>query len=212
MRIIGGSLKGKTILPPTNYAARPTTDFAKEGLFNILQNEFDIEDISLLDLFSGTGSISMEFASRGCSDIISIEMNPLHTRFIKQCAQSFKIKGMQVIRYNVFDFIKICTKTFDLIFADPPYDLEGLDTLPDRIFGILPQSTLTAPESGSEEDTSNEASEHNKPQVEPSKNLVKDGGYFILEHPGSYNFENHPFFVKERKYGNVHFSFFRKKS
>ena len=107
MRIIGGSLKGKNILPPTNYAARPTTDFAKEGLFNMLTNEFDLEEISVLDLFSGTGSISMEFASRGCKDIISIEMNPLHTRFIKQCSQSFKIKGMQVIRHNVFDFIKI---------------------------------------------------------------------------------------------------------
>lgn len=183
MRIIGGQLRGKTILPPNNYQARPTTDFAKEGLFNMLINEFDIEDISVLDLFSGTGSISMEFASRGCSDIISIEMNPLHTRFIKQCATQFKIKGMQVIRHNVFDFLKICTKSFDIVFADPPYSIDGLDTIPDKVFGIDP-------------DTSN---------------IVKEGGYLILEHPGTYNFENHPYFVKERKYGNVHFSFFEKK-
>lgn len=183
MRIIGGQLRGKTILPPNNYQARPTTDFAKEGLFNMLINEFDIEEISVLDLFSGTGSISMEFASRGCTDIISIEMNPLHTRFIKQCATQFKIKGMQVIRHNVFDFLKICTKSFDIVFADPPYSIEGLDTIPDKVFGIDP-------------DTSN---------------IVKEGGYLILEHPGTYNFENHPYFVKERKYGNVHFSFFEKK-
>jgi len=208
MRIIGGSLKGKTIMPPANYAARPTTDFAKEGLFNMLTNEFDLEEISVLDLFAGTGSISMEFASRGCKDIISIEMNPLHTRFIKQCSQSFKIKGMQVIRHNVFDFIKICTKQFDLIFADPPYDLEGLDTLPDRIFGLT-ANTLAEEEKNFTEKEKNISDE--KIFEENSKCLVKNGGYFILEHPKSYSFENHPFFLKEKKYGNVHFSFFEKK-
>lgn len=208
MRIIGGSLKGKTIMPPANYAARPTTDFAKEGLFNMLTNEFDLEEISVLDLFAGTGSISMEFASRGCKDIISIEMNPLHTRFIKQCSQSFKIKGMQVIRHNVFDFIKICTKQFDLIFADPPYDLEGLDTLPDRIFGLT-ANTLAEEEKNFTEKEKNISDE--KFFEENSKCLVKNGGYFILEHPKSYSFENHPFFLKEKKYGNVHFSFFEKK-
>lgn len=208
MRIIGGSLKGKTIMPPANYAARPTTDFAKEGLFNMLTNEFDLEEISVLDLFAGTGSISMEFASRGCKDIISIEMNPLHTRFIKQCSQSFKIKGMQVIRHNVFDFIKICTKQFDLIFADPPYDLDGLDTLPDRIFGLT-ANTLAEEEKNCTEKEKNISDE--KIFEENSKCLVKNGGYFILEHPKSYSFENHPFFLKEKKYGNVHFSFFEKK-
>lgn len=177
MRIIGGTLKGKPILPPANYAARPTTDFAKEGLFNILINEYNLEEISLLDLFSGTGSISFEFASRGCGDIVSIEMNPAHTRFIKQVASTYKVQGMQVVRHNVFDFIEICSRQFDLVFADPPYDIEGLDTLPDKIL---------------------------------AKEIVAPDGYLILEHPGSFNFEQHPFFVKERKYGNVHFSFFRK--
>lgn len=179
MRIIGGTLKGKAILPPANYTARPTTDFAKEGLFNILTNEYDLEEISVLDLFSGTGSVSVEFASRGCTDIISVEMNPAHTRFIKQVVSTYKIKGMQVIRHNVFDFINICTRRFDLIFADPPYNLEGVNTLPDRIF---------------------------------EKEIVAPDGYLILEHPGTYNFEKHPNFIKERKYGNVHFSFFRKKT
>ena len=178
MRIIGGRLKGKTILPPQGYKARPTTDFAKEGLFNILINEYDIEDLSVLDLFSGTGSISLEFASRGCTDIISVEMNPLHAKFIKQVVQAYKVKGMQVVRHNAFDFIEICTKKFDIIFADPPYAIEGLDTIPDKIF---------------------------------EKQLLNPQGYLILEHPGTYNFEDHKYFVKERKYGNVHFSFFELK-
>jgi 16S rRNA G966 N2-methylase RsmD len=84
MRIIGGNLKGKTILPPNGFMARPTTDFAKEGLFNMLINEFDLSECRVLDLFSGTGSISYEFASRGCPEIYSIEMNPLHSSFIKK--------------------------------------------------------------------------------------------------------------------------------
>ena len=134
MRIIGGTLKGKNITPPANFGARPTTDFAKEGLFNILINEFDFEGLSILDLFSGTGSISFEFASRGCDDIISVEMNQNHARFIKQVISAYKIKGMQLVRHNVFDFIDICTKKFDIIFADPPYEIEGLDTIPDKIF------------------------------------------------------------------------------
>ncbi|MEG0891571.1 MAG: RsmD family RNA methyltransferase [Bacteroidales bacterium] len=177
MRIIGGNLKGKAILPPINYTARPTTDFAKEGLFNILINEYNLEDISLLDLFSGTGSISLEFASRGCKDIVSIEMNPMHAKFIKQVASVYKVKGMQVVRHNVFDFIEICNRKFDIVFADPPYNIEGLDTIPDKIYG---------------------------------KEIIAPGGYLILEHPGNYNFEKHIYFVKEKKYGNVHFSFFRK--
>lgn len=175
MRIIGGNLRGKAILPPMNYQARPTTDFAKEGLFNTLNNEFCFNELSVLDLFSGTGSISFEFASRGCTDIISIEMNPLHTRFIKKCMNEFGIKGMQVTRYNAFDFIDICTKRFDIIFADPPYKLEGIDTIPERVF---------------------------------EKKLLKEGGYLILEHSGEYNFENQPYFIKKKKYGNVHFSYF----
>ena len=178
MRIIGGDLKGKNIIPPANYAARPTTDFAKEGLFNILINEFDLQHISFLDLFAGTGSIGFEFASRGCPDIISVEMNPAHVRFIKQVMATYKIKGMQVVRHNVFDFIEICTRQFNIVFADPPYSIEGLDTIPDKIF---------------------------------NKEIVAPEGYLILEHPAGYTFEKHPYFVKEKKYGNVHFSFFRRK-
>ncbi len=180
MRIIGGKLKGKSVMPPSGFMARPTTDFAKEGLFNILQNEFDFEELSVLDLFSGTGSISFEFASRGCTDIISIEMNPLHAKFIKQASVQLGIsKNIQQIRHNVFDFIPLCTKQFDIVFADPPYSIEGLETIPERVLD--------------------------------SHSIVKQGGYLILEHPKEFNFESHPLFVKERKYGNVHFSFFSPK-
>lgn len=176
-------MKGKTIMPPARYNARPTTDFAKEGLFNVLINDYDLENCRVLDLFSGTGSISYEFVSRGVPEIYSIEMNPDNAEFIKKCVRSFKIKGMQVVRHNVFDFINICKLDFDIIFADPPYALEGLDTIPDRIL--------------SREDNGGSAP------------LLKEGGVLILEHPRNFSFENHPRFVKEKKYGNVHFSFFK---
>lgn len=175
MRIIGGTLKGKSIIPPSGFNARPTTDFAKEGLFNVLINEFDFSDCCVLDLFSGTGSISYEFASRGCPQIFSIEMNPLHASFIKRNAANLSLKNIQVVHHNVFDFIDICKIDFDIIFADPPYDLDGINTIPDKIL---------------------------------SKNLLKENGRLVLEHPSSYSFVNHPRFIKEKKYGNVHFSFF----
>jgi len=177
MRIVGGDLKGRTIMPPAGYQARPTTDFAKEGLFNTLTNMLDFEEISVLDLFSGTGSISYEFASRGCKSIIAVEMNPANAGFIKKTAASLKLGGcIQVVHHNVFDFLGICTKKFDVIFADPPYAIEGLDTIPDKIF---------------------------------AREILEEDGMLILEHPATYNFENHPKFVKERKYGNVHFSYFK---
>ncbi len=175
MRIIGGKLKGKAICPPSGYKARPTTDFAKEGLFNILNNEYELEGLQVLDLFGGTGSISFEFASRGASRIYCVEMQPLHASFIKTQAQKLGLDNVTVVRHNVFDFLEICREKFDIIFADPPYALEGLDTLPQRVL---------------------------------SKGILHTGGYFILEHPADYDFSTEPYFVKERKYGNVHFSFF----
>ena len=176
MRIIGGRLKGKMITPPAGYKARPTTDFAKEGLFNILDNEYYFEDLKILDLFGGTGSIAFEFASRGAGSVVSVEMNPSNAAFIKKSAASLGIDGIvQTVHHNVFDFLEICSKKFDIVFADPPYAIEGLDTIPDKVLG---------------------------------RGIVVDGGYLILEHPAEYSFAQHPFFVKEKKYGNVHFSFF----
>ena len=139
MRIIGGRLKGKTILPPQGYKARPTTDFAKEGLFNILNNEYELEGLQVLDLFGGTGAISYEFASRGASMVYCVEMLPLHANFIKSQAAKFGMKNLTVVRHNVFEFLEICHEKFDIVFADPPYALEDLATIPDKVFakGIL---------------------------------------------------------------------------
>ncbi len=177
MRIVGGDLKGRTIMPPAGYQARPTTDFSKEGLFNTLTNEVDFSEVSVLDLFSGTGSISYEFASRGCFDIVAVEMNPANAAFIKKTVAALKLKGaIQVVHHNVFDFLGICTKQFDIVFADPPYAIEGLDTIPDKVF---------------------------------ASGALKDGGLLILEHPGTFSFKDDSRFIKERKYGNVHFSYFR---
>ena len=134
MRIIGGKLKGKVILPPAGYKARPTTDFAKEGLFNILDNEYEFEDLQVLDLFGGTGSIAFEFASRGAARVYSVEMARENASFIKTEAARLGLTNVTMVRNNVFDFLPICREKFDIIFADPPYALEALETLPDQIF------------------------------------------------------------------------------
>ena len=134
MRIIGGKLKGKVILPPAGYKARPTTDFAKEGLFNILDNEYEFEDLKVLDLFGGTGAISFEFASRGASRVYCVEMARENASFIKTEAARLGLSNVTMVRDNVFDFLPICRERFDLVFADPPYALEGLEKLPDLVF------------------------------------------------------------------------------
>ena len=133
MRIISGALRGRIIAPPARFKARPTTDFAKESLFNILENRYDFSAIRVLDLFAGTGSISYEFASRGCRHIDTVEMNTLHAAFIKNTAVALHIPQIHVLRLNVFDFLEICTAAYDVIFADPPYNLDGIATLPERI-------------------------------------------------------------------------------
>lgn len=133
MRIIGGALKGRNIVTPPDFKARPTTDFAKEALFNILDNEFEFEGLSVLDLFSGTGSISYEFASRGAGHVWSVEMNMQYSSFIKEQARKLGLKNLTAVHHNVFDFIPICREKFDIVFADPPYALEGLETIPDKV-------------------------------------------------------------------------------
>lgn len=145
MRIIGGALKGKTINPPPGYKARPTTDFAREGLFNVLGNEYEFEDLKVLDLFSGTGAIGFEFASRGASRVYCVEMARENASFIKTEADRLGLSNVTMVRDNVFDFIPICNEKFDIIFADPPYALEGLETIPDKIFEkdmLFPERTL----------------------------------------------------------------------
>lgn len=135
MRIIGGKLKGKLICPPNGYGARPTTDFAKEGLFNVLDNEYEFEDLKVLDLFGGTGAISFEFASRGASRVYCVEMARENASFIKREAQRLGLDNVTMVRDNVFDFLPLCHEKFDIIFADPPYAIEGLETIPDKVLG-----------------------------------------------------------------------------
>ena len=134
MRIIGGKLKGKTILPPQGYKARPTTDFAKENLFNVLNNILDFEELEVLDLFSGTGSISYEFASRGARSVTSVEINAVHHNFIRNTAKSFGMDNLHPVKANVFLYLKSCSKQYDLIFSDAPYDLEGSEEVIDLVF------------------------------------------------------------------------------
>ena len=135
MRIISGTHKGKIITPDKNFKARPTTDFAKENLFNVLNNYIDIEDASVLDLFSGTGSISYEFASRGARNIVSIELNYNHYAFIKKTAGQLGFKNITVFKTDVFIACKkLNGKTFNIIFADPPSNLEKIKEIPAAIF------------------------------------------------------------------------------
>ena len=133
MRIIGGKLKGKTVFPPMGYKARPTTDYAREGLFNILNNEYEFEDLKVLDLFGGTGAVSFEFASRGASRVYTVEMARENAAFIRNEARRLGLDNVTAVHDNVFDFLPICHEKFDIIFADPPYALEGLETIPDKV-------------------------------------------------------------------------------
>lgn len=140
MRIIGGDLGGRRIQPPANMPhTRPTTDIAKEGLFNILQNLLDFETIRTLDLFGGTGCISYEFASRGCRDLCIVEQDPKMFAFIRKTAEALGLEGFRPVRQEVFRFIRECRESFDFIFAGPPYALLTIDELPDLIFehGLL---------------------------------------------------------------------------
>ena len=139
MRVISGKFKGRKFYPPDNIPTRPTTDFAKTGLFNILNNYIDFADVSFLDLFAGTGSISYEFASRGCSDIVSVDDNFKCVGFVNKTKEELKLTGLEVVRADVFSFIKQCSRKFDIIFAGPPYKLEELDKIPALILekGLL---------------------------------------------------------------------------
>ena len=134
MRIISGRCGGRNIVPPKNLRARPTTDFAKENLFNVLGNMIDFEDIEVLDLFAGTGSISYEFASREARSVTSVEVNSVHHNFIRQTAKELKFENFYPVKANSFLYLKSCTKKFDLVFSDAPYDLEGSDEVIKLVF------------------------------------------------------------------------------
>lgn len=144
MRIISGKYRSRQIHPPKQFNARPTTDFAKEGLFNILANQLAFEELDVLDLFAGTGSITYEFASRGARSVVAVELAQSHQRFIQRSCNELGLDQVTVIRGDVFRYLKNPTQSFDLIFADPPYDHPGLAGLPDQIMetNILGQDGL----------------------------------------------------------------------
>ena len=154
MRVISGIYKRRRFDVPHTFKARPTTDFAKENLFNVLSNNyFDFEDgVTALDLFAGTGSISIELVSRGCDRVISVEKDPQHLSFISQVMREVKTDKCFPIRADVFRFIDKCSEQFDFIFADPPYALKELESIPTRIFesGILKEDGLLVLEHGKE--------------------------------------------------------------
>ncbi len=141
MRIVGGKYKGRIFNPGKKFTARPTTDLAKEALFNILANRYDLSEMSILDLFSGTGSIGYEFISREAGEVTFIESNFNHVRFIKDVIEKLEIKNARVVRDDVFRFLKQTPNKYDLIFADPPFDAPFINDIPKVIFdsGILKQ-------------------------------------------------------------------------
>ncbi len=176
MRIISGELGGRRINPPAKMPyTRPTTDIAKEGLFNILQNNLDFEGLKTLDLFGGTGNISYELASRGATDLTIIEKDNQMFSFIKKTSESLGLKNCKVVKSDVFRFIEHCVEKFDFIFAGPPYALQNIDDLPKLIF---------------------------------EKELLKEKGWFILEHTPRNNYQSFPYFRSERNYGTTVFSIF----
>jgi len=131
MRIISGTLKGRIIQAPSTLPVRPTTDYARTGLFNILSSRIDFEDVTFLDLFCGTGTISFEMASRGCKDIIAVDNNRNCIQFVHNTIKSWNIEGMKAFKEDTFKFLSQSKYPSDIIFADPPYALPKLKILPE---------------------------------------------------------------------------------
>lgn len=157
MRIITGKYKGRHFEVPRTFSARPTTDFAKENLFNVLQGYVDFSDApTALDLFSGTGSITLELLSRGCSRVISVEIDARHHRLIRQFLDKLQDEAALPIRGDVFQFVAKCREQFDIIFADPPYTLPQIPQLPDIILSrpLLGENGILVLEHGKTNDFS----------------------------------------------------------
>ena len=196
MRIITGRYKGRHFDIPRTFKARPTTDFTKENIFNVLMGYIDFDGATALDLFSGTGSITLELLSRGCAQVVSVEQDRDHHRFITDCLKKLQTPsnspclgeesgsspkqgrsgGVLPLRADVFRFVRSCHQQFDFIFADPPYALKELPQIPDLVF---------------------------------ERNLLAPGGIFVFEHGKDNDFSHHPHFLEHRQYGSVNFSLFR---
>ena len=179
-RIISGKWKAKRISAPKNFAVRPAPDFAKEALFSILVNKYDLEFCSVLDLFAGIGSISLELASRDCNDITAVQMNPTHAAFINSTASEPEMAlEINVQRGDVFEWLKKnrTKKLYDIVFADPPFELE------EKKYNELISLVL-------------------------NNEFLKETGTFVLEHQSKMKLEQ-PNLTETRKYGNVSFSIFK---
>lgn len=183
MRIISGKYGRRRFEVPRTFKARPTTDMAKENLFNILANYVDWEESDALDLFAGTGSLGFEMLSRGARSVTAIERDEAHTAFIRQTAETLGDSGYKVIHYDVLKWLRrLAAKepsevpSYQVIVADPPYDLAQLPDLP---------------------------------QLIREAHILAEGGLYVQEHPKEVDFSNDPDFVEMRHYGAVHFSFFR---
>ena len=196
MRVVAGKYKGRHFEVPRTFKARPTTDFAKENLFHVLRSYIDFEGDALqaLDLFAGTGSITLELLSRGCAHVTAVELDPLHIRFIHQFLTTLHAEeDATVIRADVLRYLRKCPATYDFIFADPPYALPELSDLPNLVF---------------REDKSSLPTTDSSIFPHPSS-LLKPGGLFVLEHGKAQDFSSHPHFVDHRAYGSVNFSLFQ---
>ena len=157
MRVITGKYKGRHFDVPRTFKARPTTDFAKEHLFNVLNGYIDWdEQPSALDLFAGTGSITLELLSRGCSQVISVEKDPMHYKFIKGIIDYLQDLNAVPVRGDVFKYLSQCRGRFDIIFADPPYVLKEIPELPDMVLerGLLNPEGVFVLEHGRDNDFS----------------------------------------------------------
>ncbi|HSV87919.1 MAG TPA: RsmD family RNA methyltransferase [Bacteroidales bacterium] len=135
MRIIAGKFQRKVIRPPGSLPVRPTTDLAKESLFNILQNHFDFEELKVLDLFSGTGSIAYEFISRGAKEVVAVENHYRCAEFIRKMVTVLATPNLKVVQADAFRFLSSSRNTFNIIFADPPFDLKEKEKIPIIVFG-----------------------------------------------------------------------------
>lgn len=178
MRIISGLYKGRRFQAPDRLPVRPTTDMAKESLFNILNNLLELDGLHVLDLCAGIGSISFEFYSRGAAEVLAVDTYAPCVDFIRQQAAAFRMENLRVLRQDVCEYLQKAAggaPRFDLIFADPPYDAPFIDRLPELV---------------------------------AASGLLKPDGLFILEHGKAHTFEKRDDFEQERRYGKVHFSFF----
>lgn len=194
MRVVAGKYRGRHFDVPRSFKARPTTDFAKENLFNVLRSYIDFEGDAptALDLFAGTGSITLELLSRGCSHVTAVELDAQHITFIRKFVNALGAEAdVTLLRADVLRFLRKAPGSYDFIFADPPYSLPELEQLPDLVFPVtVPDGSLLNSPSG-------------------TSSLLSPGGLFVLEHGQRQDFTVHPHFIGHRAYGSVNFSFFQ---